>query len=154
MPLINLVSIVHLVLLCMWGGVVATEAVLELYPFREKGLHPATVRMHYWIDLLVELPLIVGVVISGTVLVFLAWPLSIWHVLKIVCAGVAVEMNLVCIVMVIRRKQALEAGNDEAGQWRTSKRIVLMAAVGISLAAVAAGLGFWLAHQRLVALFG
>jgi hypothetical protein len=32
LPLINLVSIIHLVVLSLWGGVVVTESVLELYP--------------------------------------------------------------------------------------------------------------------------
>jgi len=31
----NTLALVHLMFLSMWGGVVATEAVIEVYPFRK-----------------------------------------------------------------------------------------------------------------------
>ena len=54
----DLLAMVHLMMLCLWGGVVATEAVIEVFPFRRRELHPAAISFHYWIDLLVELPLV------------------------------------------------------------------------------------------------
>ena len=70
----NYVVLAHLVLLGVWAGVVAAEAVLELMPRRRPQLHTYTVRAHYWIDLLVELPVILGVTISGMVLLSMVWP--------------------------------------------------------------------------------
>ncbi len=46
----NVLAMVHLIFLSLWGGVVATEAVIELYPFRRRELHPAAIRFHYWIN--------------------------------------------------------------------------------------------------------
>lgn len=152
LPLINLVSMSHLILLCLWGGVVAAESVLELYPRRKPDLHPTTIRYHYWIDLLIELPLICGVIATGLTLAVLAWPLSSLHLIKIIGAAVAVSANLVCIVLVIRRQRALTQGEPESSLFQLSRKIVLCAVVGMPFAALAAGLGFWLAYHRLLEL--
>lgn len=149
-PLINLVSIGHLILLCLWGGVVAGEAVLELYPRHHPELHPSTIRFHYWIDLLIELPLVLAVVATGITLAVLAWPLSSLHLLKIFGAAVAVSANLVCIVLVIRRGRGLRQAEPEPALLHLSRRIVRCAVVGLPFAALAAGLGFWLAYQRML----
>ena len=146
---LKLAALLHLMTLGLWGGVVATEAVLELYPRRRAELHPLTICAHYWIDLLVELPVVLGVCASGALLVYLAWPLSSWHLLKIACAAGAVGANLYCIVLVIRRQRMLTAGQPEQELWRLSRRISMSAAVGMPLAAVAAAMGFWLALQRV-----
>jgi hypothetical protein len=152
LPFINLVSIVHLVFLSLWGGVVATEAVVELYPYRRGVLHEHSIRYHFWIDLLVEAPLILGVIATGLTLAVLAWPLSWTHIIKILCAASAITANLVCIVFVLRRKIRLDAGATEAELWLSTRRIILCAAVGLPFAAFAAGLGFWLAYHRLLDL--
>jgi ABC-type molybdate transport system permease subunit len=65
---IDVLAMAHLIVLSMWGGVVATEAVIEIFPFRRRELHAATIRFHYWIDLLVELPLVLAVIATGIVL--------------------------------------------------------------------------------------
>jgi len=129
--------------------VVATEAVLELYPRRRKEMHHSTIRAHYWIDLLVELPVLLGVAVSGMVLLSLTWPPTPWHVVKICCGGAAVAANLVCIALVLRRHKTLTMVGDDSALWSMSRRISLTAAVGIPLALVAVVLGFWLASQRL-----
>jgi hypothetical protein len=152
LPFVNLVSIVHLALLCLWGGVVATESVIELYPYRRSESHEHSIRFHFWIDLLVELPLIAGVLISGTALVVLAWPLTWTHALKIACAAVAVSANLYCIILVIRRGKALAAQAPDPELRAATRRIIMCAVVGLPFAAVAAGLGFFLAYHRLLAL--
>ena len=36
----NVLAMLHLVVLSLWGGVVATEAVIEVYPFRKQDLTP------------------------------------------------------------------------------------------------------------------
>ncbi len=152
MPLISQVSMAHLIFLCLWGGVVATESVLELYPYRRKVLREHSIRYHFWIDLLVELPLVLAVIASGATLAVLAWPISTTHVLKISCALVAVSANLVCIVLVIRRKQRLDQGASETEMWQATRRIVMCAVIGMPFAAVAAGLGFFLAYHRMLDL--
>ena len=144
------VALAHLVLLGVWAGVVAAEAVLELYPRRRPELHSHTVRFHYWIDLLVELPVILGVALSGMVLLLHAWPPTLWHVVKVCCGCGAVLTNLVCIALVIKRHRMLRRGEPDTALWSVSRRITLSATAGIPLALVAAAIGLWLASQRMV----
>jgi len=118
----NVLAMLHLVMLSMWGGVVATEAVIEIYPFRQRELHPATIRFHYWIDLLVELPLVLAVIATGVALFLLTDPLTPLHLVKIGLGGAAVAVNLVCIVVVVRRGKMLERHPD---------RVVRMAVSGM-----------------------
>ena len=74
--------------LSLWGGVVATEAVIEILPFRQRELHAATIRFHYWIDLLVELPLVLAVIATGSrALWILTDPVTPLHLVKIGLGG-------------------------------------------------------------------
>ena len=152
MPLINQVSLIHLIFLCLWGGVVATESVLELYPYRKKEMRENAIRYHFWIDLLVEMPLILAVIATGLTLAVLAWPISALHWVKIGCASAAVSANLVCVALVVQRGQRLNQGVGEMELWKLTRRIVTCAVAGLPFATVAAGAGFWLAYHRLLDL--
>jgi hypothetical protein len=145
----NLLAMVHLIMLSLWGGVVATEAVIELYPFRQRELHAATIRFHYWIDLLVELPLVLAVITSGVALLWLTDPVTPLHFLKVGFGGAAVAVNLFCIVVVVRRGRRLERGADEGPLWRASRIVLMCFATGLLCAAGAAVLGFHFAIERL-----
>lgn len=140
--------LIHLMMLSLWGGVVATEAVIEVLPFRQPDLHPATVRLHYWIDLLVELPLVIAVIVTGSTLLYLVDDITGLHLLKVGFAGAAVTVNLYCIVVVVRRARRFGMVDGAIG-WRASRTVLACFAVGLACAAVAATLGFRLAlaHQ-------
>jgi hypothetical protein len=145
----NILAMTHLIMLSLWGGVVATEAVIELYPFRQRELHPATIRFHYWIDLLVELPLVLAVVVTGTVLFFSLDAVTSLHLVKIGLGGAAVAVNLFCIAVVVRRGKKLERQPDDGPLWRSSKTVLACFAVGLLCAAGAAMLGFRFALEGL-----
>jgi hypothetical protein len=139
---------VHLVVLSMWGGVVATEAVVEVYAFRRPGLAEAAIRLHYWIDLLVELPLLVAVIATGIASACLS-DITRLHVVKIAFASAAIGVNLFCIAAVLRRDRQRLAGATSQ-RLRSGSRVVLACfAVGLTLAAVAVVIGFSLAMGRL-----
>jgi hypothetical protein len=145
---VNLLAMVHLITLAMWGGVVATEAVVEIYPFRRRELHPSAIRFHYWIDLLVELPLVVAVVVTGTALVVMIDDLTALHLVKIGFGAVAVAVNLFCIGVVVRRGRRLVVDDDDGPLWRSSRIVLACFAVGLLCAAGAATLGFRFALER------
>ena len=149
MPLLDLVTMVHLIVLSMWGGVVATEAVIEVTPFRTRDLAEATIRLHYWIDLLVELPLVLAVVATGIASVCLSDRITGMHLVKFAFAGAAVGVNLFCIVVVLRRDRQRRAGATPEHLRRASRIVLACFAVGLACAAVAATLGFSLALTRL-----
>jgi hypothetical protein len=140
---------VHLMMLSLWGGVVATEAVIELYPFRKRELHAATIRFHYWIDLLVELPLVLAVITTGVALLWLTDPVTPLHLLKVGFGGAAVAVNLFCIVVVVKRGRRLERDADDGPLWRASRTVLMCFAAGLLCAAGAAVLGFRFALERL-----
>ncbi|MEE4271179.1 MAG: hypothetical protein V2I67_05875 [Thermoanaerobaculales bacterium] len=146
---LDVVAMVHLVVLSMWGGVVATEAVVELLPFRRRGLHAAAIRFHFWIDLLVELPMVLAVVGTGVALALLIPTLTSLHVVKIVLGGAAVLVNLFCIAVVIRRGRGLGRDVGDALLWRDSRTVLACFAIGLLCAAGAAVLGFRFAVDRL-----
>lgn len=145
----SLVAMIHLMVLSMWGGVVATEAVVEILPFRRHELHPATIRFHFWIDLLVELPLVLAVVGTGVVLLVLrqSTPLLLW--VKVAFGAAAVLVNLFCIAVVIRRGRHADRNTDERSLWKDSRIVLGCFATGLVFAAAAAVLGFRFALDRL-----
>lgn len=146
---LNLVAMIHLMMLSLWGGVVATEAVIEVMPFRRRELHPAAIRLHYWIDLLVELPLVIAVIITGIALLCAADPVTPLHLLKIGLGGAAVAVNLFCIVVVVKRGRRLGVEADDGLLWSASRTVLACFAVGLLCAAGAAVLGFRFALERL-----
>jgi len=146
---IDTLAMIHLMVLSLWGGVVATEAVVEIYPFRHREMHPAAIRLHYWIDLLVEAPLVLAVVVTGVWLLFLTDPVTRLHLVKVAFAGVAVAVNVFCIAVVVRRGRRLERRAPEDQLWKASRVILACFAVGLACAGVAAVVGFNLAFSRL-----
>jgi NADH:ubiquinone oxidoreductase subunit 5 (subunit L)/multisubunit Na+/H+ antiporter MnhA subunit len=147
---LNLVAMIHLMMLSLWGGVVATEAVIEVMPFRRRELHPAAIRLHYWIDLLVELPLVLAVVVTGGILLYLTDPLTPLHLVKLGLGGATVAVNLFCIVVVVRRGRNLRDVGDDGPLWRSSRVVLACFVVGLLFATGAAILGFHFALERLV----
>ena len=145
----NLVAMIHLVVLSMWGGIVATEAVVELLPFRRRELHAAAIRYHYWIDLLVELPMVLAVIGTGATLLVLRQSVTPLLMVKVFLGGAAVLVNLFCITVVVRRGRGLERSTDEASLWRASRTVLACFAIGLLCAAGAAVLGFRFALDRL-----
>jgi hypothetical protein len=145
----NVLAMVHLIMLSLWGGVVATEAVIEVYPFRRREFHAATIRFHYWIDLLVELPLVLAVIATGVALLFLTDALTPLHWVKVGFGGAAVAVNLFCIAVVVKRGRHLDDHAEDEGLWRASRTVLACFVAGLLCAAGAAILGFRFAIERL-----
>ena len=146
---LQVLAMVHLIVLSMWGGVVATQAVIEIYPYRRRELHAAAIRFHYWIDLLIELPLVLAVIATGVALLFVIETVTPLHLVLIGFGGAAVAINLFCIAVVVKRGQRLERSADDGQLWRASRTVLACFATGLLCAAGAAVLGFWFALQRL-----
>lgn len=145
----DVLAMVHLITLSLWGGVVATEAVIEILPFRQPDLHSATIRFHYWIDLLVELPLVLAVIATGATLLALSDTVTSLHLVKVGLGSAAIAVNLFCIVVVVRRGRRLQHDADDSQLWRASRIVLACFAVGLLCAAGAAVLGFRFAIERL-----
>src|SRR5262249_15621129 len=129
----------HLVALCLWGGCVLAESVVELAATDDAGRGHAA-RVHFWIDVLVELPLIVTMLATGAVLASRSWPPSPLLATKLGAALAAVAVNLYCAVMVVLRY----LHRHEPAAVRRYQIRVRWSGLGIPFASVAAYIG--LAH--------
>ena len=130
------VHVAHLTVLGMWLGVVITEVLFEFAASDSESLRAAA-RFHYKVDKFGELPILLAVLITGTILVVRAWPLSPLHFVKIATSLVAVGANLICTMWVFQRRR-IEDVNKLLGFRR---RIWSLAAVGVAFATPALYLG-------------
>jgi hypothetical protein len=128
--------VAHLVVLGMWLGVVITEVLFEFAGSDPDSLRAAA-RFHYIVDKFGELPILVGVVVTGTILAVGAWPLTPLHVIKIAASLVAVGSALICTLWVFQRRH-IEDVNVLLGFRR---RIWTLAAVAAVFATPALYLG-------------
>ena len=134
----------HLLFLALWGGVVLAESVIELWGRRREDLLRPTATFHFWIDLLIEGPIILLVITSGLV-ILLSLDRLVWlHAVKIGAALLAVSANGYCIFQVIYRYRELRAGADSARLLVLTRRVFLSALAGMPLALVAIVLGLFL----------
>ncbi|MBN8502021.1 MAG: hypothetical protein J0M19_12815 [Sphingomonadales bacterium] len=100
----------HAIFAGAWIGTVLVEALFEralLGQGRDKELILA--RLHWKVDKLVELPLLVAVAVSG-IRLLRDMPLDGLLRAKLACAALAVFANLYCIWLVKLRLRAAEAG--------------------------------------------
>ncbi len=133
----------HLLALGLWGGVVLAEGIIEQVGRRDAAHTAAAARMHYWTDLLLELPLLAVIIGTGVVL---AWnvPLTGLHWLKIACAVFAIGVNVWCIGVVLRRQRTVGSASHQTTLADTS-RVFLAIKLGLPPGLVALWLGFYLA---------
>ena len=126
----------HMIVLGMWLGVVITEVLFEFTASDPESLRAAA-RFHYNVDKFGELPILVVVLVTGTVLAVRALPLTSLHLVKIGTSLGAVAANLVCTRWVFQRR-GIEDVNVLLGYRR---RIWTLAAVGVGFAGPALYLG-------------
>ncbi len=126
----------HLVVLGSWALLVVVESALELGA-RTDPARRRVARLHYWLDLPVEAPLIVSVLATGVLLTIRAWPPSALLVVKIVCALTAIALNAYCMVHVVLRHRRA----DDPEALARHRRRVMLSGLGIPPALVAAYIG-------------
>ena len=128
--------VAHLIVLGIWRGGVNTEALCEFAASDAESLRAAA-RFHYNVDKFGELPILLAVLATGTLLSIRAWPLTRLHFIKIAASLVAVGANLICTRWVFQRRR-IEDVNLLLGFRR---RIWSLAAVGVVFATPALYLG-------------
>jgi hypothetical protein len=137
----------HVLALGLWAGLVATEAVVELMGRSSHDLHGAATRMHHRIDLLVELPVLLLVGLTGVLLTLATDDLTVLHLVKIGSGLAAICVNLYCVVLVVQRHRVLAHDDGAVGSRSLTDRILLCFLVGGAFASIAFALGFYLVAQ-------
>jgi hypothetical protein len=133
--------VAHLLVLGVWLGIVTTEVLFEFSGSDAESLRAAA-RFHYTVDMFGELPILLLVLVTGTLLAVHAWPLPALLWIKIAASLVAVAANLICAVWVVQRRR-IDDVNVLLGFRR---RIWSTAAVGTVFGLFALGVG--LTHFR------
>lgn len=126
----------HLIALAMWLGVVITEVLFEFAASDAESLRAAA-RFHYNVDKYGELPILVAVLGTGTMLAVRAWPLTPLHVIKVAASLVAVGSALICVHWVFQRRRI----EDVSVLQGFRRRIWTLAAVAAVFATPALYLG-------------
>ncbi|MBW1881084.1 MAG: hypothetical protein JRJ84_22250 [Deltaproteobacteria bacterium] len=120
--------LLHVIFLGLWGGIVASETVVEFSAKSDED-HRHAARLHYWIDLLVEFPVLLGILATGG---WLAWRIAL----------VVLAVNFWCLALVVRRQRHRE----DPKAVRALAHKVRSAWLAVPLAGVALYLGldrFW-----------
>jgi hypothetical protein len=94
----------HWVVLARWLGVVITEVRCEFAASDAESLRAAA-RFHYKVDKYGELPILIAVLVTGTILAIRAGPLTPLHFIKIATSLVAVGSALICVLWVFQRRR-------------------------------------------------
>lgn len=126
----------HLILVSAWGGLVAAEVVIELAPRSEAEVALAA-RVHFWIDVILEIPLLGGVLSTGVLLASRSWPPSALLAVKMASGIIPVGLNAYCAAAVILRRRHA----DCPARMRGYAKHVRLSTLGVPFAALAAYLG-------------
>lgn len=131
----------HLLALGTWLGCILVEAILESLAQRDAALQAGVARAHFWIDMLAEIPAFTLVAVSG---VAMLQPDRLHgdYAVMVVAGSLAIAVNVLCVLPVVRRRQLVLADGDVAATRAQTQRILLAFAVGLpcGLLALFAGL--------------
>jgi hypothetical protein len=148
---LDLLAALHLLIV---GGVLACgaiEVVFEYYAlFFDRTLHHSAIRIHYWVDILVEIPLFIGVALTGTLMLLQLETISGLHLAKVGVSYVIVIGFAVCAMETFRRKRLLDEGAEEEILLASTRSMMVrnVAIIGVLTQFVLFS-GLWLSYQRL-----
>ena len=155
MPAIHLVSTIHLCLVAAFVALYACETIVEGSHAKDE-LHPTAIRMHFLIDIFLEIPLMIGIFATGVILAFQVEEITTPHAWLIACGTIVVFSCIFCFFRFVRtRRRLLDSETvDFARLVAISSRFGVVT-LGLLTPAliVALGIGFWLAHQRAAEAF-
>jgi hypothetical protein len=154
-PLVHTVLVVHLCLVAAFLGLYACEVVVEASHSKDE-LHPTAIRIHYLLDIFVEIPLMSGILISGIALALLVDELTTPHLWLITCGTIAALGCFTSFFGFVRtRKRLLDKEPvDHEALVRIRNRFGAFSFIALNPPLlVALVVGFWLAHQRAIEAF-
>lgn len=134
------VVFVHLFAVALWLGCVFAETIMELVGRASEEAGRTVSKMHFYIDIFVEAPLLIVMLASGFMLLDVD-RLSGLYLVKVVCGFVAIAGNFYCIFYVIKRKRRMDIDSVTQGH-ETDK--IFLTVIAYPFAAIALVLGIYL----------
>jgi hypothetical protein len=147
--------VIHLCLVAAFLGLYACEVVVEASHQRDE-LHPTAIRIHYLLDVFVEIPLVSAILVSGAVLTLLLKEITTPHMWLITCGTVVVFACFLSFLKFVRTRERLIRREpiDYGELVKIRKRLGVFSFLVLNPAlAIALIVGFWLAHQKAVEAF-
>ncbi|HZW12545.1 MAG TPA: hypothetical protein VFF81_05055 [Noviherbaspirillum sp.] len=109
----NLLLLFHLVFAGLWLGCVLTEVLFERALLgRGKDYEVILAGLHRRVDLFVEIPAFLAVLVTGALMVANVNPGPVLHT-KIAFGVLAIAANIYCVSLVLRRAKAATEGHWE-----------------------------------------
>ncbi len=151
-PLINMVAVLHLYLI---GGLLTCgmiEVVFEYYAlFFKKEFHPCAIRIHHWVDVFVEIPMLIATIVSGVTMAFLVEEFTPLHYVKIGCVICLTVGYFVCFRATFYRTRQLDENASEQILIGLTKKMMVRNAIVIGIfTGLTFGCGIWLAYHRIL----
>lgn len=144
--MITVLLLLHLLFIGLWLGCVLTEALFERALLGQSRTHEVLLaELHKRVDVWVEIPAFVAVVVTGALLLMQAQPQpNPMLYAKVGLGGLAVMANAVCVGLVFARAKAAHAGQwqrfDQLDHWQHQLGAVvllaLLGALGVGLTLV------------------
>ena len=128
---------VHLIVVSVWVGLVLAEVLLEVFAHRGL-LVPAVATLHYWIDALFEIPLLLGILVTGVILTARLPDLDGLHAVKVASGLVAIGATAFAVRVVRERREEISLPDRVAHHQR---QLVLAAVVAVPAGLVAGVIG-------------
>jgi hypothetical protein len=117
---VAILLVLHILGVGLWLGCAGAETLLEIVGDRKPELKRTVIRLHYWIDLTVELPVVLLALVTGIALATQLPADGGWELAKRIIGLVALTANLGAIGAVIARERAARAGDERALERRQS----------------------------------
>ncbi|MBI2891251.1 MAG: hypothetical protein HYY13_10770 [Nitrospirae bacterium] len=133
---------------CLW----LSEGVVELYAYLKKRPRAelfAVSAVHYWIDVLVEFPILIAVAVTGIWLAVAIPHLTTLHIVKILLFGGFALLAFPCPLNVVKRFRLVQNNGTEEEIEACTRNIVRYSGSALVLFFVPlTGIGFYFALQR------
>ena len=131
-----LVMVVHILSVGLFLGIAGSETVVEMMG-RDPNKRAESIRLHYRIDLAVEVPVLAVAIGTGVWLAVRLHPHG-WALVHTIAGAVGLGATSLAVVAVIRRRGAL-VRDDQAALERAQKAFQILVAIAIPAVMVALG---------------
>ena len=134
-----MVAVLHVFAVGLWLGLAGAETIIELRGRRSESERATAIRLHYWMDITIEVPALLVALVTGFML---ARDVDIagWMLVKAVTGTVGIVGTLASVGAVIARYRAFQRGDRAAVDARDAlfSRLVAVALASTLVALVIA----------------